>query len=202
LSLGLAVVDARDRWTFAEAHIPGSLNIEPFDSFASNVGSTVPFGTAIALVIDERDQALLPDLVNAAYRIGYRVEAVLEPGIDAWREQGFLVDSYPATDVLELIEESAAGSAPAILDVRDPHEWAEGIIPGSTTMTLHTLGHRAHELRDELMPRADSGRLTVVCHGGARAAVAASYLSRLGIPVRAVLGGGIPDALAALQADA
>jgi len=195
-AFGAAVVDTRDRWTFADGHIRGSLNVEPYDRFSDHLGSVVPFGTPLALVVAEEDRPLLADLVTAAFRVGYRVDAVLEPGIDAWQGAGFDLESYPAIDALELVRETSTGSAlPAIVHVRDPAEWRDGVLPVSHTISLRGLVARAHELRDLLSGHANGEPVAVACRGGARAAVAASYLARLGIPVRAVLGGGIPDAL-------
>ena len=193
----VAVVDARDRWSFADGHIPGSINIEPHDTFANYVGSVVPFGRPIAIVVDSRDKAIVADLVEATFRIGYSVAAVLEAGIEAWQAAGLPLESYHVADIIELIKEAEDGSAPAILDVRDPAEWRDGALPGSTTIALRQLVSRVADLR--ALSAANSGRpVAVACRGGARAAVAASLLAQLGIPVRPVLGGGIPDALAVL----
>ena len=78
------------------------------------MGSVVPFGTPIALVVDERERSLVDDLVAACYRIGYRVEAVLDPGIDVWQEAGYQLESYPATDILEVVTELACRRDTAI----------------------------------------------------------------------------------------
>jgi rhodanese-related sulfurtransferase len=56
-----------------------------------------------------------------------------------------------------------------VLDVREPHEWAEGHIDGAIHMPLGDLMDR----RAELDPVA---RTIVVCHIGGRSARATAYL--------------------------
>lgn len=56
-----------------------------------------------------------------------------------------------------------------VLDVREPHEWAEGHIAGAIHMPLGDLMER----RDELDPATQT---LVVCHVGGRSARATAYL--------------------------
>jgi rhodanese-related sulfurtransferase len=56
-----------------------------------------------------------------------------------------------------------------VLDVREPHEWAEGHIAGAIHMPLGDLMER----RDELDPTLQT---LVVCHVGGRSARATAYL--------------------------
>ncbi len=73
-----------------------------------------------------------------------------------------------------------------VLDVREPEEWAHGIIPGSVLISLRDLAVRADEvvtLRNE--------RVLVVCHGGKRSATACRLLRRAGFTKPVNLAGGI-----------
>lgn len=191
---GAWVVDARNRWSFADTHIRGSLSIEPSDLFPTYVGSLVPFGAPIVLVVDDGEVDLVDELANECFRIGYRVVGLLKGGIRAWTQAGLELESYPATDILEILDEASRGHPSAFLDVRDPSEMTDGTLPGSTTVAVGALAERAPELRNR-WSNGSIDRIAVACTGGARAAVAASFLARSGIPVRVVLGGGIPDAL-------
>jgi len=56
-----------------------------------------------------------------------------------------------------------------VLDVREPHEWAEGHIPGAIHMPLGELMDRRGELDPDL-------QTLVVCHVGGRSARATAYL--------------------------
>jgi glyoxylase-like metal-dependent hydrolase (beta-lactamase superfamily II)/rhodanese-related sulfurtransferase len=195
VATGAWVIDTRNRWAFADGHIPGSLNIELSDLFATQLGSLVPYGAPLAVVIETGEHDVLVDLQRECFRLGYRIAGVLHPGIEAWVEQGFEMESYPASDILELQAEASHDQPPALLDVRDPVEWLDGSIPGSARVPVSGLADGAVELRDRWVNGSGQGRLNVACTGGARAGVAASYLARLGVPVRVILGGGVPDAL-------
>lgn len=195
IASGAWVIDTRNRWAFADGHIEGSLNVDLSDLFPVQVGSLVPYGTPLAVVLETGDRGALEDVRRECLRLGYQISGVLDPGIEAWLDQGFDLESYPASDILELQSEAAHDQPPAILDVRDPVEWLDGAIPGSAKIPISGLADRAHELRDRWANGSALGRLNVACTGGARAGVAASYLSRLGVPVRVILGGGVPDAM-------
>lgn len=73
-----------------------------------------------------------------------------------------------------------------VLDVREPKEWARGVIPGSFLIPLRELSARVEELtayRDD--------PVLVVCHGGKRSATACRLLRNLGFVAPVNLAGGI-----------
>ena len=197
-STGAWAVDTRDRRAFAAGHVPGSLNVEPDDSFAAHVGSLVPFGVAIGLILDPGERDGAADLATELYRIGYEVAGVLAPGIDAWATAGFPLDSYATVTMHDLAVEAHRHQSAAVLDVRNPAEWLEGTVPGSITVPLAELPSRV----SELMPAGgDPGPVfTVLCRSGRRAATAASFLARAGMAVRLVVEGGALDWRAASPA--
>jgi len=66
-----------------------------------------------------------------------------------------------------------AGRAPDILDVREPDEYAAGHIPGALNIPLGLLPVMTDEV--------DKGKTWhVICHSGARSAMAVQYLAGLG----------------------
>ena len=69
----------------------------------------------------------------------------------------------------------------AILDVREPWEWAAGHAPGAMHIPLGELPGRA----DEVPP----GRVLVVCHVGARSARATVFLRQRGLDAVNLDGG-------------
>ena len=91
VAAGARVVDGRRRTAFAKGHIPGSLNIELTESFASYVGWFVPFGAAVVLVLPEPLGEAADEAAAQLFRIGYdRLMGVLEGGVDAWAAAGWL----------------------------------------------------------------------------------------------------------------
>ncbi|MGH9476223.1 MAG: molybdopterin-synthase adenylyltransferase MoeB [Terriglobales bacterium] len=89
----------------------------------------------------------------------------------------------PEITAAALQREMAAGNPPLILDVREPHEFQIGRIPGAVLIPLGELPKRLHEL--------DRNRATVAqCRSGARSLKAAHILLEAGFcDVRNLKGG-------------
>lgn len=182
------VVDARDSREFAASHIPGSLNVQLQDSFASYVGWLIPFNTPILLVLPEPESDAAAEAAVSLFRIGFeRVAGYLDGGIDAWRSAGREVRSYPVASVDDLMETMRDGPI-SVLDVRQQTEWDTGHLEGSLNIFVGDLPGRFGEL-----PR--DRETWTVCASGNRSGIAASLLDRAGIPVRLVAPGGVPQAL-------
>jgi hydroxyacylglutathione hydrolase len=181
---GAWIVDTRDRWSFASAHLPGSINVELDDTFASYVGWVVPFAAPIVLVLPEEDGGQGQDALTQLLRIGYdQVDGYLDGGIRAWWSTGRTARSYPVADVDDLCRADATNAPPLVLDVRQPSEWAQGVIPGSLRLFVGDLPGRVDDL-----PR--DREVWTICRSGHRAAIAASLLDRAGRQVRLVARGG------------
>jgi hydroxyacylglutathione hydrolase len=182
---GAWVVDGRDRLSFAAAHLPGSVNVELDDAFASYVGWIVPFGAPLLLVLPDPPDTAAAEATGQLLRIGYeQVEGYLAGGVAAWQASGRPVRHYPVATVDDLLR-AAETAHPRVLDVRQPAEWAAGTLPGSLRVFVGDLPGRVDGL-----PR--DAELWTVCATGHRAAMAASLLDRAGIPVRLVAKGGLP----------
>ncbi len=185
---GARIVDGRSREAFAAAHIPGSLEVELGDSFASYVGWHVPFGAPLVLVLPEPFDESVSEAATQLFRIGFdRVVGVLEGGVERYAAEGGDVTAYPIATPSDLRDERRAGADPFLLDVRDPREWRDdGVVPGAATIPLGDLAVRLDEL-----PR--DREVTVLCRSGARAGIAASLLDAAGFRVRLVSRGGAPE---------
>jgi glyoxylase-like metal-dependent hydrolase (beta-lactamase superfamily II)/rhodanese-related sulfurtransferase len=188
VAAGAHIVDGRERAEFAEGHIPGSLNIELSDSFASYVGWFVPFGSAVVLLLREPLEMSLPKAMGHLFRIGYdRVIGVLEGGIAAWTEAGGDIARYAVTTATAARDDVARGARPRLLDVRYPNEWREdGSVADAIELSIGDLQDRL-----DTLPRDEP--ITVMCKSGSRAAIAASMLDAAGFEVRLVATGGAPD---------
>jgi rhodanese-related sulfurtransferase len=73
-----------------------------------------------------------------------------------------------------------------IIDVREPAEWARGVLPGSELITLETLPEHMNDLDKD---RA----ILFVCRTGSRSGVAARYFAMNGFTKAANLTGGLVD---------
>jgi hydroxyacylglutathione hydrolase len=187
---GATIVDARWRFAFARAHIPGSLNIELDDTFASYVGWLVPFDEPLVLVLPDPVDEALDQAVTQLRRVGYeRTLGHLDGGIEAWQASGRDTGTYGIAGLDEFCREFRAGRATNVLDVRQRTEWDKGHIPGSLHVFIGDLPGRIAEI-------PTNGEVWAICATGHRSSMAGSVLSRAGIPVRVVEGTGVPDFLA------
>ena len=182
-------MDGRPRAEFAAAHLPGSLNIELNDSFASYVGWFVPFGAPIALVLPEPLGEALEEAAVMLFRIGYdRVVGGLAGGVAAWEGSGGAIEAYPDHDHRG---PPRAGPRAAGTAMRSTCATRRS---GATTASCPArcaipLGDLPAQLAT--MPR--DGPVTVMCKSGARASIAASLLDAAGVDVRLIARGGAPD---------
>jgi rhodanese-related sulfurtransferase len=98
------------------------------------------------------------------------------------------VGSVSATEAAEQLE---AGTA-VLVDVRQSTEWDHGHIDGSVPAPRGTLEFFADPASPRYKSELDPTRpVVVVCHSGARAALAAATLQDMGFEDVAVLDGGL-----------
>jgi rhodanese-related sulfurtransferase len=184
---GAWIVDARPRDAFAAAHVPGSINVELDETFGTYVGWMVPWGTPVVLVLPEPHQDALREAWTQLVRIGWdRVDGYLTGGMDTWLAASRPIASYPVASPEDLCAHVRSSGSADVLDVRQPNEWADGVIPGSRTIFVGDLRGRTDEL-----PR--DHEQWAICRTGHRSAIAASILNRAGVPVRLIAEGGVPD---------
>lgn len=86
----------------------------------------------------------------------------------------------PEVDVHTLAAARADGAH--VIDVREPHEYAGGHVPGAHNIPLSLLPLRVHEL-------PAGRRVYVICELGGRSYEAAAYLARSGVQAHSVAGG-------------
>ena len=83
-----------------------------------------------------------------------------------------------------LAERLAAGTSPALLDVREPYEWTIAHLPKARLVPLDTLSDVVHTLDPEQ-------EVIVYCHHGMRSAAAVAWLREQGFERARNLTGGI-----------
>ena len=184
MQAGMPLVDGRTREAFALAHVPGSLNVELGDSFATYIGWILRFNTPLMLLIE--DEAGRREAVVQLIRIGYeQVHGYLDGGIKAWEAAALPVESYERISLDTLYKRWAQHSHMTIVDVRRDDEWSEGHIPDSLHLHLGDLPQHLDKVPRD-MP------IAVICRSGYRAAIGASIIAATGREVIAVED-GVPD---------
>lgn len=173
---GTIVVDVRAPLMFAKGHVPGALSI-PYqrDSYTTRLGAFVPAGASIVVYADTIATAEIA--AQAARDAGYHVAGMSHVALTN-------AVTLPTMSVADLHDVVVAGGQ--VLDVRDPHEHAKGVIEGAVLVPhLHLREFRA-QLPNE--------PLYIVCESGQRATISASYLRANGVAVAGVvMPGGMSD---------
>ena len=182
LASGTVVIDTRPAAVFGAGHVPGTLNIPLNKSFSTWAGWLVSYDVDIHLIAD--DERTVATAVRELAMIGLdRVTGWYATAVvTAWRDTGRHLGTIAALEPAALAPRLAAGDV-TLVDVRNRSEWEAGHLPHA----LHIpLGHLAARLAE--IPR--DRPIVVQCQSGARSAIAASHLQRLGVvDVHDLLGG-------------
>ncbi len=171
------LVDLRDAASYADGHIPNSVNIAARGRLETWVGTMVPWGSNLVLVGE-------PDLLKEArrrlHRVGYEGE-VITPA--AWKNSKLPVRKGNPIAPKDLYALMKKGDAPLVVDVRLPAEWMALRI--GTVLNL-PLNHLA-ELSSKLDPAQP---VVLVCNSAYRSSMAAGILERKGFKKARNLEGG------------
>jgi glyoxylase-like metal-dependent hydrolase (beta-lactamase superfamily II)/rhodanese-related sulfurtransferase len=164
--VGATIIDVRPFPEFAAGHIPGSLSFEMSNDDAVYMGWTLEWGSPVLLVGSVRDTE---EVRLHLQRIGWdAVVGRIDPSSLAEFAHGAL-----ATITFVTFEDLGATFSGPLLDVRDPVEQADGVIPGAD------LAHLADAAADAERFAGTDG-LIIYCAGGYRSGVAASFIQAAG----------------------
>jgi len=187
LSARTWLIDVRPSATFAAGFIPSALSMPYSRSFSTWMGSLVPYSADLVFLVPSAEHETHPAVVQNAARdlaligldrvIGW-IDA--DDAAHAWRATGRALDTIPQVTVDALAQTLQDGAT--LVDVRGETEWRAGHIPQATHIPLGALDGAAASLPESA--------LLMQCQSGARSAIAASLLKRLGKPhVRNLVGG-------------
>ncbi len=117
-------------------------------------------------------------LTAAALAIGAAPQAVASTPVVQHRVLGFLSylpADYQGISVADLRTRVDAGTAPFLLDVREPEEFATGYVRGAINVPIRTVP--AHL---DLLPASKSAEIVTICPSGFRSAMVTMALTVLG----------------------
>jgi hydroxyacylglutathione hydrolase len=180
LARGAVVVDARPAADYAAGFVPGTLNLPLTPSFVTWAGWLLPYDRDLYVILGDAADVRLPEIVRALSLIGLdRVAGYFSPAaVQALAPLGTIPQVEP-----QALAAMRGDRAPVVVDVRSDTEWAGGHLPAAVHIPLGHLAARVSEV-----PRAQP--LIVQCQAGARSAIAASLLRRLGFDEVSNLAGG------------
>lgn len=169
MAKGMKLLDARIKTHFAAGFIPGSINIQGNNSFATWAGWFLKYDEPFMLLADE-DQ--LDDLTRKLMRIGLdKIEGYV-PSTAAWTESGGLLQIANVISLEEtkrLIQDNDV----QVIDVRGASEYKSGHIPHADNLFVGTL--------PENLDKVDKAKKVIIhCQSGDRAAIAYSILAKNG----------------------
>lgn len=175
---GALVLDVRPPLTFAQAHLPDSVNLQ-FNTadLADRAEMALPEG--IPLIVVAASDAVAGASEKILGDAGFKVEGYLTGGLDAWKSAGRDISSIPVLDVKGLRDRFEEFQ---VIDARERFEFKYAHIPGAILLPSLEAWEGAEEL-DRTRPFA------VVCGDQVRSATVASMLRRAGADAYLVSGG-------------
>jgi hydroxyacylglutathione hydrolase len=175
------LIDNRQMLAFGGGHIKGALNLGPRAELSLWAGWMLDEALPIALVLpNDRDVA---EVLRQFLRVGFtKFVGCLKGGMEAWVTAGLPVQVLAQLPVHELNKLQPPREL-QVIDVRSPHEWDEGHLPGARYQFLGGL-------RESLKDLDPDQPVAVYCASGYRSSLAASLLQAHGFKkVQNVPGG-------------
>lgn len=182
---GATIVDTRSAEQFAQAHIPGTLNIPNNRSFLNWCGALVPEDRDLYLIVDEGNGETFGHLFLELSKIGFDgARGYFTPKIlAAWLGRHGPLERVPQLDPVCLAQLGASSDV-TVVDVRGSDEWKHGHLPGAVHIPLASLPNRIGEL-------TQCSQIVLQCQSGGRSSVAASFIKARGIANVSNLVGGL-----------
>jgi hydroxyacylglutathione hydrolase len=185
---GINLIDTRDKSVFAKGYIPGSINIQGNNSFATWAGWLLNYEEPFMLVAHENT---LDDLTRKLMRIGLDNIVGYIPDVDVWEDGGGTLSKGNQINLDEL-NEALCNNNLQLVDLRGATEYNSGHIKGANHVFVGTLA-------DNLEKVSRDKNVVIHCQGGDRAAIGYSLLKRHGFNNVRNFTGGINEWIAAGQ---
>lgn len=169
IAKGMKVIDARNKADFAAGYIPGSINIQGNNSFATWAGWLINYDEQFILLADE---AQLDDLTRKLMRIGLDNIYGYIGSTAAWTAGGGILEK---ANVISLEEAKAliAANGVQVIDLRGAAEYNAGHIAKAENIFVGTLA-------DNLNKVSKDKKVIIHCQSGDRAAIGYSILAKNG----------------------
>lgn len=163
---GVKVIDARNKVDFANGFIPGSINIQGNNAFATWAGWFLKYDEPFILLADESQ---LEDLTRKLMRIGLDKVMGYIPSTDVYEGSLQTVKMIGFDDFKTKVNSGTT----QIVDLRGDSEYKAGHIKGADHVFVGTL--------PENLSKIDKNMDVIIhCQGGDRASIAYSLLAKEG----------------------
>jgi hydroxyacylglutathione hydrolase len=165
------LIDNRTMFGFGGGHIAKAWNLGPRPELSLWAGWMLDAEKPIALVLSREED--LQEVLRQFLRVGFtRFAGCLKGGMESWVTAGLPVEGLAQLPVQELNRLLPSRDL-QLLDVRTPHEWDEGHLPGARYLFLG-------ELPKKLKGLNRNKPVVVYCASGYRSSLATSLLQANG----------------------
>ncbi len=169
MAKGIKVIDTRNKTDFAAGHIPGSINIQGNNSFATWAGWFLSYDEPFILLADEASH---DDLVRKLMRIGLDNIMGFIPSAEAFVAAGGELNKTNIIDI-DTLKSKLNNADVQIVDLRGATEYKSGHIAGADHVFVGTLPKNLDKVSKEK-------QVIVLCQGGDRATIGYSLLENAG----------------------
>ena len=171
------VIDIRDPKSYAEGHIPNSVNISLRGRLETWTGIMVPWASRTVVTGSEQE---MREGIFRLHRVGYRPECV---SFEAWKQAGLPLSRNEMITPRQLYEQMQTPESPVVVDVRLPQEWMEERIGTVLNIPLT-------KLSEEWVKIDRSQRVVAICNSAYRSSLAVGILERSGFQHASSMAGG------------
>ncbi|MBK6389058.1 MAG: MBL fold metallo-hydrolase [Saprospiraceae bacterium] len=189
LAKDIKLIDARSKSDFANAFIPGSINIQGNNSFATWAGWFIKYDEPFMLLADESQ---LDDLTRKLMRIGLDNIYGYVPSTSIWTEAGGTLQKANMITIEEA-KQLIHNNGVQVVDLRGAAEFNAGHISKAENIFVGTLPENLEKIKKDR-------KVIIHCQGGDRSSIAYSLLVKKGYTNLVNFSGGINEWVNAAEA--
>lgn len=166
---GYKVIDTRNKTDFAAGFIPGSINIQGNNSFATWAGWYLTYEEPFILLADESQ---LDDLTRKLMRIGLDNIYGYVPSVEVYTSAGGQLEKANVIGIEEF-KSLYENNGIQVVDLRGASEFKSGHIKGADNVFVGTILNNLDKISKDK-------KVVIHCQGGDRAAIGYSLLAKNG----------------------
>jgi hydroxyacylglutathione hydrolase len=170
LAKGVKLIDARNKTEFATGFIPGSINIQGNNAFATWAGWFLNYEEPFMLVASESQ---IEDLTRKLMRIGLDHVIGFVENVGDWSATTGLALETANVISMDVFKEKKSENGLQLIDLRGASEYNTAHISGADNIFVGTIEHNLDKVSKDR-------RVVIYCQGGDRAAIAYSILAKHG----------------------
>ena len=182
MAKGMKLLDARNKTEFAAGYIPGSINIQGNNSFATWAGWFLKYDESFMLLADESQ---LDDLTRKLMRIGLDNIFGYVPSTSVYTDAGGSLDKVNNIS-LEETKQLINNNGVQVVDLRGASEYKTAHIAKAENIFVGTLPDHLDEVKKDR-------KVIIHCQSGDRSSIAYSILAKNGFTNIVNFSGGMNE---------